>query len=105
MKKHKKTNIKENGNLIGSLLTSPKKSTEKVDVYVLPQVFVVKTKVEATSPNGMELENEVTPSRHNSSHEISLSKDVFLRMRKKDNLKSTRKTEYNLYRCNSENPI
>jgi len=50
-------------------------STSKLDVYVLPQVFTVETKVKAILPNGMEIEDEVTPSSYRNSFTISFDED------------------------------
>lgn len=51
------------------------KSTEKLDVYVLPQVFTTKTKIKAVLSNGIEIEDEVTPSSYYSTYTVSFDED------------------------------
>lgn len=50
-------------------------STSKLDVYNLPQVFTTKTKLKAILPNGIEIEEEVTPSSYRSYHTVTFDED------------------------------
>lgn len=50
-------------------------STSKLDVYVLPQVFTTKTTLKAVLPNGIELEEEVTPSSYRNSYTVSFDEN------------------------------
>ena len=57
------------------------KSNDERDVYVLPQVFMTKTNVKVVLDNGLEVEQEITPSNYYSIYTInfdenSLSKDA-----------------------------
>ena len=45
------------------------------DVYVLPQVFAVKTKVTAILSNGIMIEEDVTPSNYHTNATLTLSRD------------------------------
>lgn len=45
------------------------------DIYVLPQVFAMKTKVTASLANGITIEEEITPSSRYGSVTLSLTKD------------------------------
>ena len=46
---------------VSSKYLDKKSSTDKLDVYVLPQVFKYKTLVKATLPNGLEIKDSFTP--------------------------------------------
>ncbi len=50
-------------------------STSTQDVYVLPQVFSAKAKVEVTLKNGMKLNKEVTPSTYYKDYTISFDRN------------------------------
>ncbi len=50
-----------------------KASDEATDLYRIPQIFAATTTVETTLPNGMEIEEEVTPSKYYSSHTVEVS--------------------------------
>ena len=50
-----------------------KKSDNTTDAYVLPQVFSSNMDLKTTLPNGMEINEEVTPSSYYSSHTAELS--------------------------------
>lgn len=51
------------------------KSTDAYDVYVLPQVFSTKNSIKVTLPNGLEIENEVTPSSYNNEYKVNFNKN------------------------------
>lgn len=51
------------------------KSTDSLDVYVLPQVFAKSTVVKATLANGMELEQTVTPSSYYATQTIQFNQN------------------------------
>lgn len=51
------------------------KTTSKLDVYVLPQVFATKTTLKSVLPSGMEVEESVTPSSYYNIHTVSFSKN------------------------------
>lgn len=50
------------------------KIASNYDVYVLPQVFAVQTKVTASLPNGILIEQNVTPTSRNGSVTLNLTK-------------------------------
>jgi hypothetical protein len=50
-------------------------SNDSYDVYVIPQVFGLKTNVEATLINGITIENSVTPSTYSKVSTLILTKD------------------------------
>ena len=50
-------------------------STDTLDVYVLPQVFSAKTEIKAKLSSGMELSNEVTPSKYYDYYKLSINLD------------------------------
>lgn len=53
-----------------------KKSTKALDTYVLPQVFSYETDIVITLPNGLELEDEVTPnSYYDDSYTMTFDED------------------------------
>lgn len=74
-----------------------KASTDTLDVYVLPQVFTIKTKIKATLPNGLDVEKEVTPSGYYDSYTVSFNEED-LTEKQKDKIASTsKKILVNLY--------
>lgn len=50
-------------------------STSKLDAYKLPQVFTTKATLKAVLPNGMEIEETVTPSSYYDTHTVTLDED------------------------------
>lgn len=50
-------------------------STSTLDVYKLPQVFTTETKIKAVLSNGMEIEEDVTPSTYRDSYTITFDED------------------------------
>lgn len=52
-----------------------KSSTSNYDTYVLPVVFAYETKITAKLPSGLEIEDEVTPSKYYSSYTVKFSSD------------------------------
>lgn len=74
-----------------------KASTDTLDVYVLPQVFTIKTKIKATLPNGLDVEKEVTPSKWYDSYTVSFN-EKDLTEKQKDKIASAgKKIINNLY--------
>lgn len=52
-------------------------STDSTDIYSLPQVLGVNTKVSFKLANGMELSDEVSPSSYYDSYDLEISKNDF----------------------------
>lgn len=52
------------------------KSTSKLDVYVLPQVFTSEMELKTVLPNGLEIEEMVTPSSYYSDHTVKFSSSI-----------------------------
>ena len=50
-------------------------STSQYDAYVLPQVFTTATTLKATLANGLELEEQVTPSSYYKTYTVSFDED------------------------------
>lgn len=50
-------------------------TTSKLDVYVLPQVFAIKTTLNSVLPGGMEIEEKVTPSSYYNIHTVNFNKN------------------------------
>ena len=73
------------------------KSNEQYDVYVLPQVFRYETKVKAKFPNGIEVEDEVTPSTYYNQYTFKLSKDSITDEMKKEILDDSKKVLTTIY--------
>ena len=76
---------------------SKKESTSSVDVYVLPQVFNIKTTIKTTLPNGLEVEKEVVPSTYNNSYTLSFSEKDLTEKQKKAMVKSGKEIINDLY--------
>ena len=77
----KGTELKYAGIKVNKKYLDKSKSDSEYDVYVLPQVFKYETVLTAKLPNGMEIENKVTPSVYYDTITVkfdknSISKDM-----------------------------
>ena len=82
---------------VSSKYLSKKESNSNTDVYVLPQVFTIKTNIKVELPNGLEIEKEVTPSSWYNSYTVSFSADDLSKKQKKEIVNSAKEIISDLY--------
>lgn len=83
---------------VDSKYIDKKQSTEKLDVYILPKVFMSKTDIEIELENGFKIKDTITPSRYYKSYKVKFDEDLLTENEKKsimDNTKSLINTIYN----------
>lgn len=65
--------VKYAGVIVNNNYLDKEKSNEQLDVYVLSQVFTVKTKIEVTLLNGYVIKDNVTPSSYKNHYTAQVS--------------------------------
>ena len=83
---------------VDSKYLDKEQSTSEYDVYVLPQVFKSKTVISAKLSNGLEVENEVTPSTYYDTITLKFDKNSISKDMEKELLKTSKSALTSIYK-------
>lgn len=73
------------------------KSTEELDVYILPQVFTSESELKIKLANELEFKDTVNPSKYHSTYKINFDANLLTETQKKVIIDSTKSTVTSIY--------